>query len=154
MKKNNKASLLIVISVVLLIGGLLIFLDNGLTGDSVKENPNPALDTSLKGNPDKVTIYFFWGNGCPHCATEKPYLEEWQEKYGDKIEVKMFEIYENPENVPLFQQVASVYGIEARGVPATFIGEESWIGFSSSMAPEIEGYIQECLSKGCESPLD
>ncbi len=100
---------------------------------------------------NKVIIYFFWGDGCPHCATEKPYLEEWQEKYGDNIEIKSFETWKDQSNVPLFQQAAQAYGIQARGVPTTFIGEKNWIGFSSSMAPEMENYIQSCIEEGCEN---
>ncbi len=119
-----------------------------VTGDVISEK------SGLIGNPNKVTIYFFWGDGCPHCAAQKPYLEEWQKKYGDDIEIRMFETWKNPENVPLFQEVAQAYGIEARGVPTTFIGEEHWVGFSSSMAPEIEQYIEYCIENKCESPLN
>ncbi len=99
----------------------------------------------------KLTIYFFWGDGCPHCETEKPYLEDWEEKYGDEIEVKMFETWKNSDNVPLFQEAAKAYGIQARGVPTTFIGEKHWVGFSSSMAPEMENYIQSCIENKCEN---
>ncbi len=100
---------------------------------------------------NKTTIYFFWGDGCPHCATEKPYLEEWQKKYGDQIEIKSFETWKDQSNVPLFQEVANAHGIQARGVPTTFIGEKNWVGFSSSMAPEMESYIKECIETGCEN---
>ena len=97
----------------------------------------------------KVIIYFFWGDGCPHCTTEKPYLEEWKNKYPE-LEVKSFEAWSNPNNYKIFQEVASAYGIQPRGVPTTFIGERNWVGFSSSMASEMESYIQECIEEGCE----
>ncbi len=106
-----------------------------------------ALDSASEDN--NVTIYFFWGEGCPHCETEKPFLEEWVEKYPE-VDVKSYETWKNQENVPLFQEVAKAYGIQARGVPTTFIGEKHWVGFSSSMAPEIEEYIQYCIENKCE----
>ena len=134
--------------VLLVIGLFAIF-----GGNSNSPTGNIILSDDLAGDPDKVTIYFFWGNGCPHCEVEKPYLEEWQEKYGDQIEVKSFETWKNKKNAFLFQEVAAAYGIKAQGVPTTFIGEKNWVGFSSSMAPEMENYIQECIEKGCESPL-
>ncbi|MCB9117692.1 MAG: thioredoxin family protein, partial [Caldilineaceae bacterium] len=28
-----------------------------------------------------VTIYFFWGDGCPHCAAAKPFLAELSQRY-------------------------------------------------------------------------
>ena len=38
----------------------------------------------------EVPIYLFWGEGCPHCAVAKPYLERLAE--GDpRIEVTPFE---------------------------------------------------------------
>ncbi|KKT07630.1 MAG: putative membrane protein, partial [Candidatus Nomurabacteria bacterium GW2011_GWB1_43_19] len=30
---------------------------------------------------DPINIYFFWGEGCPHCEKEKPFLETLEEKY-------------------------------------------------------------------------
>jgi len=138
------------IAVVLIIA-IVIFSNgdnSGVTGEVILEN------SDLIGNPDKVTIYFFWGEGCPHCETQKHYLEEWGEKYGDKIEVKMFETWKNSDNVALFREVAKAYGIQARGVPTTFIGEKHWVGFPLLMAFEMEQYIQRCIENKCESPLD
>ncbi|MFO7710462.1 MAG: hypothetical protein R6V53_01730 [Candidatus Woesearchaeota archaeon] len=99
---------------------------------------------------DSATVYFFWMEGCPHCADEKPFLEGLEEKY-PYMELKSFEAN---ENVQLFRQVAGAYGTTARSVPATFIGDEHWIGFSESMKPEIEAKIKECLEQGCESPAE
>ena len=152
-KKSYKIGTGIVILILLLIG--IFSLSNGdIIRNKGSITGNIILDDSLKGNPNKVTIYFFWGEGCPHCITQKPHLKDWQEKYGNKIEVKMFETWKNPENVKLFKEVSSAYGIQARGVPTTFIGEKYWIGFSSSMASEMENHIQECVSNGCKNPLE
>jgi len=29
----------------------------------------------------KVVVYFFWGQGCPHCEHEKPFLESLKTKH-------------------------------------------------------------------------
>ncbi|MEX0920016.1 MAG: thioredoxin family protein [Candidatus Pacearchaeota archaeon] len=135
---------------VLIFIGIFVFSDNGdagPTGEVISES------SELMGDADKVTIYFFWGDGCPHCATQKPYLEEWAVKYDGEVEIKMFETWKNSDNVPLFQEAAQAYGIQARGVPTTFICENHWVGFSSSMVPEMENYIQYCIENGCDDPL-
>ncbi len=98
---------------------------------------------------DNVTVYFFWGEGCPHCAEEKTFLEEMEQKYGDDIEILMFETWNNKENEELFQKAASAHGIQARGVPTTFIGERNWVGYADYMGTEMESYIQECIQNGC-----
>lgn len=45
----------------------------------------------------KVKLWFFWGQGCPHCAAEKPFLEELAKKY-PQLEIKEFEVYYSKEN--------------------------------------------------------
>ena len=102
---------------------------------------------------EKVTIYFFWGNGCPHCAQEKPFLEELKLKY-PQLEVKEFEVYYNKENQELFQKVTQAYNTQAEGVPMTFIGTDFIVGFGSkeTTGKEIEQLIQNCLKNYCPSP--
>ncbi len=139
---------------VLVVASFFIFFngnDQGITGNAVAIN---SASSDLTGDSDKVTIYFFWGDGCPHCATEKSYLEKWQKKYGDQIEIKMFETWKNSDNVDLFQEVANAYGIQVQGVPTTFIGDKNWVGYADYMSPEIEDYVKYCIENKCESPLD
>ncbi|MFO7876087.1 MAG: hypothetical protein R6U55_05850, partial [Desulfovermiculus sp.] len=85
---------------------------------------NDTID--LTDDPDKITIYFFWGVGCPHCESEKLFLEELKNDYPG-IKVKMFETWKDSENVKLFQELAKSYGFSAQGVPATFIGDKYWV---------------------------
>ncbi len=101
---------------------------------------------------ERTVIYFFWGDGCPHCAAEKPFLEEMEQKYPE-LEVKMFETWNNSDNAELFRKVASAYSIQARGVPTTFIGDfEPIVGYADYMAADMEKKIVECLENGCVDP--
>ncbi len=101
---------------------------------------------------ESTVIYFFWGDGCPHCAHEKPFLEEMEAKYPD-LEVKSFETWKNKENAELLQKMAAAYGIQARGVPATFIGNfDPIVGYADYMAADIENKIASCLESGCIDP--
>jgi thiol-disulfide isomerase/thioredoxin len=95
-----------------------------------------------------VTVHFFYGEGCPHCANEKPYLEQWEKKYPG-VEVIMYETYYNQDNNILFQQMANKHNIQIQGVPTTFIGERNWVGFSTSMLSDMENYLINCLKNGC-----
>ncbi|MFW5991318.1 MAG: TlpA family protein disulfide reductase [Candidatus Nanoarchaeia archaeon] len=126
---------------------------SGPTGESVADTTGDAPSEEEGTSGEKVTVYFFWGEGCPHCATEKPFLEELENKYPE-VEVKMFETYNDPENVQKFQKVAQAYGTNARGVPATFIGEEYWEGYSESIGEEIEAKIKDCIENDCPNPQD
>jgi len=77
----------------------------------------------------KVCLYLFWGQGCPHCAEEKPFLEELKGKY-PKLEVYEFEVYYNQENVKLWGEVCKKYGLQPIGVPMTFVDGKAFVGFS------------------------
>ncbi|MCJ7479070.1 MAG: thioredoxin family protein [Candidatus Nanohaloarchaeota archaeon QJJ-7] len=116
--------------------------DNG--GNSGEMLPEPGNGT---------TVYFFWGDGCPYCAEEKQFLEE-LDSQNDDLKVKMYEVYYSERNQELFRNTAELYGTSARGVPATFLGQEYWRGYNERTGTRIEQKVEECLEQGCESPLE
>lgn len=98
--------------------------------------------TSL--NATKVTVYFFWGEGCSHCAKAKPFLHELSQRY-PQIEIKMFEVWHNPENLRLMKAMGNDYGFDPKAVPVTFIGKQYFEGFNDVFANKIETAIKEQL---------
>ena len=130
---------------------LVLFLA-GCTSADTKITANAVKDIDDKDdNTDKVIVYFFWGDGCPHCDAQKPFLEQLEKKHPE-VRVKMFETWKNPENAALFREVASAYGFEAQGVPTTFIGEEHWVGFADYIGAEMESRVEDCIVSGCINP--
>ena len=59
---------------------------------------------------EHVNVYFFWGEGCPHCGDEEPFLEKLETKYPE-VEVHSFEIWNSKENLEI-----SGYGLSQSGV--------------------------------------
>src|SRR3989338_4120208 len=78
-----------------------------------------------------VTAYFFWGDGCPHCAAAKPFLAELEQKYPE-LTVKDYEVWYNQENADLFVMMSNACGAQVVGVPTIFIGHKPFIGFDSA----------------------
>jgi len=105
--------------------------------------------TATPGKP--VYIYFFWGDGCPHCAKAKPYFEGLQAAYPGVI-VKEFEVYYNEENQQLFSAMAQKFGLDRLAVPTIFIGSNYLQGYAETLNPNIEAYIINCLQNGCIDP--
>lgn len=99
-------------------------------------------------NPQPVAIYFFWGDGCPHCAKAKPFLATLAEQY-PTVEVRAYEVWYNIENQQLFAQMAAAYSFEPSGVPTIFIGERYWEGYAEPLAAEIEAAVAACVQQGC-----
>ncbi len=113
---------------------------------------SPSRPAQAQGSPDgKIIIYFYWGDGCPHCAEAKPFLADLQQRY-PQIELRAFEVWNNPENQNQFSLMAQNYGTEAKYVPTIFIGEKYWVGFSDQIAEQIEAQVEVCTVTACPDP--
>jgi len=104
---------------------------------------------------EKVALYFFWGDGCPHCAKEKIYLDMAKRKY-PQLEVKSYEVWHNRTNAIFLSRLLDAAGIKSTGVPVTFIHTEVFAGFNDRTAQEIEKRIQYCIQnkKACVEPSE
>ncbi len=96
-----------------------------------------------------LTIYFFYGDGCPHCAKAKPFLESLASK-NPGVTLNSYEIYYDKKNSDLFYKVAEIYQLEQLGVPAIFFGENHVLGFSEAYQSGIENAVRQCLENSCE----
>ncbi len=102
---------------------------------------------------NKVEVNFFYSAICPHCATEKEFLEELEEKY-PQIEIKQYEVIYSQENQEILKDFYKKYQVPEREwglVPVTFTPSKYFIGFSQQIANEIENCLEECL--GEEKPV-
>ena len=115
---------------------------------------------------NKVCLYFFYGQGCPHCDQEKQFLRELKITYKE-LEVKEFEIYYNQSNRELFEDMTKAFNTISSGVPMTFINGKAYIGFAYGdseiydprykatigYSEVIKDAIEKCIEiGGCECP--
>jgi thiol-disulfide isomerase/thioredoxin len=99
---------------------------------------------------DKVTVHFFWGQGCPHCAQEKVFLKSLEAEY-PQVEVKDYEVTGSRENSLLLEKLGQKLSVDVSGVPFTVVGEHYTIGFlnAETTGREIESYVLCVLENGC-----
>ena len=90
---------------------------------------------------EKVKLYLFYGDGCPHCADEKEFLSSIEDKYSN-LEIIKYEVWYNVENANLLSQVQNKLHINRNGVPTTVIGEDFFIGYTESIGMKIERAIE------------
>ncbi|MBI5072177.1 hypothetical protein HZB93_04850 [Candidatus Falkowbacteria bacterium] len=102
---------------------------------------------SAASNP--VELYFFEGQGCPHCARMASYLEGLKVDYPN-LTVHDFEVYFNKENQELFQRMAAAYGSDSNGVPMIFIGDDVVVGENYE---KLKSAVEKCSTEICVSPL-
>ncbi|MGV8025147.1 MAG: hypothetical protein AB2L18_01150 [Anaerolineaceae bacterium] len=91
-----------------------------------------------------LNIYFFWGDGCPHCAEEELFLETLKEKY-PSVTINDYEVWYNEENQKTLSEFGKILDFDPSGVPVTIIGDQVWIGFSEEYKTEMENAIQNLL---------
>ena len=94
---------------------------------------------------DKINVYLFRGEGCPHCAE----AEEWfdtlkdDEEYSKYYILVDYEVWYDEDNAKLMDKVAEKLGTEANGVPFLVIGDKYYSGFAESMVDQIKTSIKE-----------
>ena len=97
---------------------------------------------------EKVNVYLFYGDGCPHCAALEEYLDS---QYGKDKDVKVYkyEVWNDTENQKLWEKVQSVMETNAKGVPYFVIGEEVFQGYSKGST--WEGKVDKAIKNAKET---
>lgn len=77
-----------------------------------------------------VDLYFFNGDGCPHCAKEEKFLEDLEGK--QIVSVHRFEVWHNQANAELMGKVGQALKVTESGVPLTVVGSRYIVGFDEA----------------------
>lgn len=91
----------------------------------------------LTYDENKVNIYLFWGDGCPHCENAINFLNSIEEEYGKYYELNKFEVWYNPDNGKLLHQFASKMGEDVSVIPYIIIGDKTFKGFREEYKQQI-----------------
>ena len=94
---------------------------------------------------DVVNIHLFYGYGCPHCAHEEAFLEEYL-KDRDDVKLYMYEVWKDTDNQELLAKVQDKLNNKQSGVPYTVIGDKVLVGYKDGVTDKnIERYINNYL---------
>ena len=89
--------------------------------------PDETIATGTAAPAQPICIYFFYGQGCPHCERTKPVIDSLLKKY-PQVQLKTFEVYFNTTNQARFYEFNQRYGVTDGGVPTVFIGDRALVG--------------------------
>lgn len=104
-------------------------------------------ETEVKEEDNRVKIYFFRGDGCPHCADAEEFFNSIKEEYGQYYKILDYETWYNSDNAALLQKVGEARKEEITGVPYILIGDKSWSGYDDSFADDIKNTIKSEYEK-------
>lgn len=117
------------------------------------EGEEGELTTEEQDN--RVIVYFFHGDGCPHCEEARTFFNSIQEEYGYKFRLVEYEVWNDANNAALMDAVSESRGDNATGVPYILCGDKSWVGYSeTTMASEITAQIDMMYEIPVEERLD
>lgn len=99
----------------------------------------------------EVPVYFFRGEGCPHCAAEEEFFDFLKNDKSLDFKVLSYEIWKSPENANFLSNVARENNWNVQGVPFTVIGYKTISGFGSAETTgrEIKEVIEQCRDFDC-----
>lgn len=83
---------------------------------------------------EKITVYMFYGDGCPHCAKAEAFFDKIEEEYGKYYELKEIETWRNKLNADIVNEVWDEFKVaeDKRGVPYIVIGDKTYMGFGDT----------------------
>ncbi|MDD4188102.1 MAG: thioredoxin family protein [Bacilli bacterium] len=147
MKHKNKIFIILTITLIIFVVIATIIKINQTSEYNNESliNKNAQL-SDIEFIEGKVNIYFFWGNGCPHCEDEFSFLEKLSEEYSKDINIYSFEVWNNQDNTQILTDFARIMQKQVTGVPFTIIGEESFSGFSTSIEDNFKNAIKKQIN--------
>jgi hypothetical protein len=111
----------------------------------------PTLPAMAKDDKPIARFLYFYGDTCPYCHTIiSDYLPTVYEKYGDQVQSRYLEIYNNVENNRAMRGLMLELDVpqDRQGaVPALIIGDKVMVG-GDEIPARLEGYIDEYLAQG------
>lgn len=110
-----------------------------------------AAPASASDSEDGVVLTIFWAQGCPHCTAEREFLQDLGDEFPD-LKILSYEIRYSDENRALFFETMAGFGLEARAVPTTVLGERVWQGFNDAVGEEIRAAVAAELTDEAPAP--
>jgi len=104
----------------------------------------PVANISAQGN---VTVYFFYGEECPHCHNVMPFVQNLSKKYPD-VDFRILETWHNETNSAFSTLLNQKLAIQNPGVPEVIvIGNNTPLIGDRDIPAQLEGVILEQLKK-------
>lgn len=146
MKKENIIIIISGIVIVALIAVGLLFSNN--KKETVKV-PVLAKESAkdIKFDKEKINVYLFWGDGCPHCEELLSFLKSINEEYGKYYNLYTLEVWKDETNNKLMQSLADKLNEPANGVPYLIIGNKAFVGYVKEDQAEIKATIKKEYEK-------
>ena len=148
----KKLKLLVMLLAAVLVLPFAVMAEEG--DEAVATEETSEAQTEATDQSNEVKVYFFRGEGCPHCQEAEEWFKSIEGDYGSKFEIVDYETWYNEDNAKLMEKVAASRDETADGVPYIIIGDQSWSGFDTSYEDEILSKIDEVFAQPVSDRAD
>ena len=135
--------------IIILLYILLIPINIFAISDNYEDSVYKLTNTEVEEN--KINLYLFYGQECPHCEEERNWLDSIKEKYSDYLNIYEFEVWHNESNKKIMEDLKTLFNEKKDSVPFTVIGDAHYVGYSSAIGSRIENKIKEYLNLDFDS---
>ena len=139
----KKLGLLFVVMISLFVLPISVLADKNNSKNEDIESNEKIDDEESDKKKSKVKVYFFHGDGCPHCADAEEFFDSLEDEYGNLFDVVAYETWYNEENSALLEEIGETREETITGVPYILIGNKSWAGYASDYDDEIIDAIKD-----------
>ena len=107
-----------------------------------------TLNVNAATTKDKINVYFFHGDGCPHCENATKFFDSIKKEYEKYYNLEKYEVWYNEENSNLMEKFRRRLGDDPEGgVPYIIVGKKSFSGFDDSIGEQIKEAIENEYNK-------
>lgn len=82
-----------------------------------------------------LNIYLFYGDGCPHCAAEEKFLNEYLKKEKN-VKLHKYEIWYDKDNAIKYKEVNKILNDNSNSIPYLIIGNNTISGYTEDITDE------------------
>ena len=135
-----KNKIVVLITVILSIS-IVVLISNNMK-DNKEIKLTDMTENNISYSKEKINIYLFYGEGCPHCEELKNYLNSLDNKEKSYFDIYTFEVWNNSTNQQFMKESAKSLNKEVSGVPFLIIGNKTFEGYNESMNIKIKKAIK------------
>lgn len=103
--------------------------------------------TNEKIEENKINVYLFHGEECPHCQDEISWLKTLEKEYENEVNIIYYEVWHDKNNAKKMDTIKTQLNVNNDYVPFTVIGNKTFFGFSDTIKDKIKNQIDYYLEK-------
>ncbi|MFA5346988.1 MAG: hypothetical protein WC294_02540 [Methanoregula sp.] len=138
---DKTIKIVVAVLIIVIIGGVAFFVM------PLMKSGQPATSGNEVSDAGKVTVFFFYGEECPHCHNVMPFIQNLSGKYPD-MDLQILETWHNETNQAFSNSLNKNLGIQNPGVPEVIVvGNNTPLIGDRDIPAYLESVILEQIKK-------